>query len=487
MFEIMKKGIYIMFAGLSLSLFGCSFLDVEKIGKSDIESFYDSPESVTAAVTGCLSLLNTLTDKYMVIYPEVSADMVVMSGEESLWTYIYNGDLSESYNASPIGFIWKSAYEIVLNACEVIDYAPSVIERYPSQTAAINEQIARARYCRALATLDIVLCYAQHYGYTQDASHLGAVVMGSFPNLNSVIVRSSTKDTYDFILKDLQTAASLFTEDKSPDPHYPSRAAAEALLARVYLYMDDCENALRYAENLINNYDFTLTPRDGYFDMYTTISQTGSESIFRLDGYDCNRSLTSAYDYQKHYLLPSANLTALFTEDEDSAYPDVRYSLINYDGKSGSKGCTMKYTILEDVSDKEKSVDVFVSRLSEMYLIRAEALCRLGRSLDTAAGDIAKLRSRATGRHESDCIPASSDASSLFEAVKRERAKELFHEGFRLFDIARWKEDLVKDPASTSAVKSLTYPSDNFVLPIPGVEMEANKQMQPNPNNETQR
>ena len=88
-----------MLAGLSLS--GCSFLDVEKIGKSDIESFYDSPESVTAAVTGCLSLLNTLTDKYMVIYPEVSADMVVMSGEESLWTYIYNGDLSESYNASP--------------------------------------------------------------------------------------------------------------------------------------------------------------------------------------------------------------------------------------------------------------------------------------------------------------------------------------------------------------------------------------------------
>ena len=52
---------------ICMSACACHFLEVEKIGKSDIESFFDSPESVTAAVTGCYSLMNTLTDKYMVL------------------------------------------------------------------------------------------------------------------------------------------------------------------------------------------------------------------------------------------------------------------------------------------------------------------------------------------------------------------------------------------------------------------------------------
>ena len=94
-----------------LGAVSCNFLEVEKIGKSDIESFYDSPESVTAAVTGCYSLMNTLTDKYMILYPEICGDMVTMNAaESSAWSYLYNFDLSESYNATPIGFVWKSAY-----------------------------------------------------------------------------------------------------------------------------------------------------------------------------------------------------------------------------------------------------------------------------------------------------------------------------------------------------------------------------------------
>ncbi len=485
----MRKRLYIALSAIAAAFVpsACSFLEVEKIGKSDIESFYDSPESVKGAVTGCLSLLNSLTDKYMILYPEICADMTVMNSQEALWINLYNFDMSESYNATPVGLIWKSAYEVVLNACEIIDNAPEVIEKYGSQKKSIEDQMGQAYYCRALATLDLVLCYAQHYGYTPDASHLGVALMSSFPNLNTSIVRSSAQETYSFIISDLNAAFRLLPEDRSPDCHYPSRAAAEALLARVHLYMEDYGNALKYASSVIENYDFSLTPHEDYFDMYTTVSKRGTESVFRLDGYDCNRSLTSAYDYRKNSLLPSKKLTGIFAEDEDSAWPDVRYSLINYGGQSGSLGRTMKYTILEDVSDKEKSVDVFVSRLSEMYLIRAEALCCLNSDLASAASDIALLRSRATGRPQAECIPEHPDAQTLLSAVKRERIKELFQEGFRLFDITRWREDLVRDDATTSTVRTLTYPNDDFIMPIPGVEMEANKQMQPNPNNETQR
>lgn len=117
----------------------CHFLEVEKIGKSDIESFFESEESVEAAVTGCMDILNGLVDDYMILYPEICGDLVVMNASESgMWSYIYNFDLSESYNTTPIGFVWNDAYELVLNACEIIDYAPQVKKSYPNAAAMID-------------------------------------------------------------------------------------------------------------------------------------------------------------------------------------------------------------------------------------------------------------------------------------------------------------------------------------------------------------
>ncbi len=485
----MKRILDILLISIVASVMSsCHFLEVEKIGKSDIESFFESEESVEAAVTGCFSMLNTLTDRYMVLYPEICGDLVVMNiSETGIWSYIYNFDFSESYNATPIGLIWNAGYEVVLNACEIIDYAPSVKERYPNSAKAIDKQIAHAYYMRALATLDLALCYSQHYTYTSDASHLGVVIMSSFPNLNNEIIRSDAKSTYGFIVSDLTKAYSLYDDEKSPDPHFPSRAAVQALLARVYLYMEDYENALRCASDVIDNYSFRLTPREGYFDMYTTVSARGTESIFRLDGYGENRTLNKSFDYQSYMLLPSDKLKDIFAEDYDEAAPDIRQSLYEYDGRANSYGRCMKYTILEDVVDKEKAVDIFVSRLSEMYLIRAEALCALDRNLSDAAADIALLRSRATGKSMDDCMPSYTDASSLAAEVSRERIKELYHEGHRFFDIARRKEDLDRGESTTSSLKKMSSPADNFIFPIPGIEMEANKKMQPNPNNETQR
>ena len=90
------------------SLSSCHFLEVEKIGKSDIESFFESEESIEAAVIGCMDLLNGLYDDYAILYPEICGDLVVMNASESgMWSYLYNFDLSEAYNTTPIGFVWN--------------------------------------------------------------------------------------------------------------------------------------------------------------------------------------------------------------------------------------------------------------------------------------------------------------------------------------------------------------------------------------------
>ena len=207
-------------------LSSCHFLEVEKIGKSDIESFFESEESVEAAVIGCMDLLNGLYDDYMILYPEICGDLVVMNASESgMWSYLYNFDLSEAYNTTPIGFVWNVGYELILNTCEIIDYAPQVKEKYPNAASRIDMQVAHAHYLRALSTFCLALCYSQHYTYTADASHLGVVLMSSFPNLNAEIRRSNAADTYQFIISDLKKAFSLYQENKSPDPHFPSRGS----------------------------------------------------------------------------------------------------------------------------------------------------------------------------------------------------------------------------------------------------------------------
>src|SRR5690606_27689482 len=58
--------------------------------------------------------------------------------------------------------------------------------------------------------------------------------------------RSSVKEVYDFIINDLLQAAALMSQPKSNS--FASKEAAYALLARVYLYKDDRENAIKYAD-----------------------------------------------------------------------------------------------------------------------------------------------------------------------------------------------------------------------------------------------
>ena len=121
-----------------------------------------------------------------------------------------------------------------------------------------------------------------------------------------------------------------------------------------------------------------------------------------------------------------------------------------------------------------------------MYLIRAEATCHEG-DLTAAAADIAELEARARGVKVSDINLVYANADELESIIRNERIKELFLEGHRLFDITRRHETLSRDSGCGSSLLSMTFPDDRFILPIPLVELDANKDMQPNPINSTKR
>ena len=467
-------------------LASCHFLEVEKTGKTSIKNFYSDIYALDAAVSGTYGLTYKFYDSYMVLYPEVAGDLVRLQSGTSDWRQQFDFISDESEETTAVGYIWRNGYEIIANANEIIQYGPAVAERYPQQRSKVGDYIAQAYFLRALIHLDLSLVYGQTYTYTSDASHLGTAVMTVIPDVKAKIARSTAADTYRQILDDLQTALSMFSDSYSASCFYASPAACKALIARIYLYMGEYGEALRLASEVISGYGFSLTPRDSYTAMFCGRKE-GQEAIFRLNGLSSGTNLRSMFDYSSPKMHPSARLMDIFSADAGK-WPgtDIRSSLLSYtdaDGKVYSGVC-MKFFDTEDIAESDKRYDPFVLRLSEMYLIRAEAACKTG-DLQTAASDIAALEARARGVSEVNV--EYSDAAALEALVMRERVKELFLEGHRLFDITRRHETLTRDSGCGSAVLSMAYPDDRFILPIPLVELDANKNMQPNPINSTKR
>lgn len=124
-------------------LASCHFLEVEKTGKTSIKNFYSDIYALEAAVSGTYGLTYKFYDSYMVLYPEVTGDLVRFQSGTSEWRQQFDFISDESEETTAVGYIWKNGYEIIANANEVIQYGPSVSERFPQQTATVRNYIPR--------------------------------------------------------------------------------------------------------------------------------------------------------------------------------------------------------------------------------------------------------------------------------------------------------------------------------------------------------
>ena len=459
------------------SVSGCNFLDVDIIGKSTIESYFADMTSLKPAINGIYNQYYSFYDRYFCLYAESTSDELTFSNTASTFFTYHNFYSTSSDETSSTGMIWKYGYVVINNANQIIEHAAPLLKKYPSHAAEINDYTAQAYFMRALTHFQLCQTYGQNYTYTDDARHLGVALRLSIPSLTETIARSSVAECYASIIKDLQTAISLFPDQTGTSRYFASQAAAKALLARVYLFMNDWTQAAEYASQVISIPAFSLTPRDKYVAMYCSTAEVGSESIFRLNGYKQGTTISSFYNPTAPSVRPSAKLKATFSDPLDirgdfsckilsEVYTDVVY----------------KFTCTDDVgSDTEKKYcNPMILRLSEMYLTRAEAYNHLGRRPD-AIEDLKQIMARAVGKSPSEITIDASDEASLDELIAVERMKELSFEGHRFFDLTRRHKSIERDEETTSTVKTLAYPDYRMILAIPHVEIDANRAMWQNP------
>jgi hypothetical protein len=102
-------------------------------------------------------------------------------------------------------------------------------------------------------------------------------------------------------------------------------------------------------------------------------------------------------------------------------------------------------------------------RLSEVYLLRAEANLEMGQ-LAEATADFLTIHRRA--------VPSGpgppADQDGLRQEIRDERRRELAFEGHHFFDLNRWGADLVRLDCDNIVERCIvTYPDPKFILPLP--------------------
>jgi hypothetical protein len=136
---------------------------------------------------------------------------------------------------------------------------------------------------------------------------------------------------------------------------------------------------------------------------------------------------------------------------------------------------TSKYIDRDATTETTSQQNWHVIRLSDVYLMRAEALAEINQAPQFANADVNALRT-AVGMADFDGTGMSM--SDFRDALLRERAAELFMEGNRWFDLTRMgvyeeKIKLAFDPKNRG-IQAGIRGAEDYTWPIPITEVSAN-------------
>lgn len=459
----------ILFCAL-ITFISCEdFLEVKEVGKTSIPIYFSDMDGIRSAIPGAYSSVYEYYDSEFFLYPQVAGDLLKLDavGEGIKMFEQYNYSSAPEQEASAVGHIWSKTFLALANVNNILQYQPDLLLKYPDNELELEKIKAQALFLRALIHFDLVRTYAQNYNYTEDASHIGVPILTKSPGANDNVARNTVKETYTQILEDLHNAEEIFTEDNVElFPYFASKLSVQALLSRVYLYMGKWGNSEKYSKYVLDQ--INLTPRDEYVDMFRTL-QPGREALFVLSGEKKNSNVESFFATAGPVAFASDKLMNMFSDSLD-----VRLELFQ-DIDGGGNASTLKY-YRPNIDQTSYGSDLYVIRGSEVVLNLAEALAQQN-SLEAAKDELKKIKGRALGIEPEIIIIETNNQKELLNRIAEERAKELSFEGHRFFDLTRKKENLVRDPQTTSNVQRIDYPSNRFILPIPLSEMNTNENM----------
>jgi len=438
---------------------------------------------------------------------ELSTDEAVISWGDVGIQDFHNMNWT-SNNSFLTGLYYRSLYQITLCNDFIRESADSKLSsRGISGPDAENiKQYAReARFLRAFQYWVLMDLYGNPPIVTE-ASTIG----GPPP------AQASRSEVFAYIEKELKEIEPSMPAPRTNEYGRADKGAVWALLARLYLNAEVYTGSAKFTEaityskkvidagySLISNYTWLMRADNnlntsefiftinydglhtqGYggttFLSHACVGGSMPASSFGVGGgWSGTRAtknlpnlfpdLTGTADKRSQFYTSGQNLEISNLTAFTDGLAVTKYRNVKRDGSSGQS---------QDFSD----IDMPLFRLSEMYLIYAEAVLRGGTGGDatTALGYINTIRTRAYGNGAGNLISGELTLNFILD----ERARELYWEGFRRTDLIRFNkfvEGTYLWPWKGGVSSGTGVSSFRKIYPIPSRDINANTNLHQNP------
>lgn len=477
----MKHYILILMMALTFTSCGEDFLDQSPSDQITTDEAITEVNDVKTAVNGLYALMASTYyyNASMFLYGDVKGDHMQptywSSGRSAYKYYTYEHSAAVTND----GGLWGRPYYIVRNAYNIIDAINS--GNVKGDKATLDAYKGEALACLALAYFDLTRVYGYPYAKNNGASP-GVPILEHAINYGTVVSRNTVAECYEFIIKTLKEAISLLPATKQ-DGHFNSYAA-RALLARTYLYCEKNQEAFDTASALIEeakaNQMYYLVNNANYVAMFNQNSKFGPEALFQISNTTSNNPGRDGLSYLMHWWgYAAVVITDEFGKIMTADANDVRSKLVASYYNSGSDEyyyCLLKYPGDENYWTPSNENNYTVLRLSEVYLIAAEAALKSGQNKAKGLEYLNAIVSRANPRL------SVADTGYTLGRVLLERAKELVGEGHRYFDMLRNGQTMVRRGGKHigGAPEEINWNYNKCVLPISRDEFTFNPDMEQN-------
>lgn len=400
-------------------LFSCKkMFDVDPNDPSQIRKAdaLKKPSDVQEVLNAGYDNISNLYNGRVQYYGELLSDNVIAPKSNNDYNEVFNR--ATIFFNSSVGGFYGDMYKIIYKANTVLDF----IDVVPGFTASEKARmIAEAKFMRALGHFTAVKYFAQPYGYTSDNSHLGIPLRKN--STPEVTKRSTCKESYDFIIKDLTESVPDLPETNLNNTN-ATKYAAKALLAKVYFQMNDFANVISQVNDIVNSNLFGLADSVNIYDNSTSAKK---EMIFFIKSVNNDQK---SGDLRGNY------------HDVGSNQPQIGVSANLYavaSSRSGDKrtayyaACVGGFRSLKFDS---AYFNIPVLYLTDMLLMRAEALAETTTNLSVAIADVNSIISRAFGGISQN-LSLGSGAETIKVAARFERRLEMPMEGDRVQQLKR--------------------------------------------------
>ncbi|MDP2335006.1 MAG: RagB/SusD family nutrient uptake outer membrane protein [Bacteroidota bacterium] len=444
---------------------------------------------------------------------EVTSDEVIIPTRGTDW--YDNGDWMQLHlqtwtaDHGRMKNVWDALNQGVSRANTAIYY----IGKFP-QNAKTEQYINEARFLRAYFMYLINDLYGQVP--FREANEI------DFSVSPKVLAR---KEAADYIITELKEIMPKLKTKAEVGSDHVTVGAAQALLAKVYINykvygeQDKWTDAITYCDQLINSGVYSVAT--DYWSMFQKNVTENSEFIFRVpmdDMVDMGSGSVWS-NFTLHYSQSFGNINSLWNGPSTTSTFVNTFDKVNdtrfYDGRIKSEcGFNQGFLVGQQysvdgtalkqrngdplvfipevnlVSSPENAGirvikfapnsntlfqfsspnDVPIMRYSDIYLIRAEARFRSGKTAEALA-DINFIRGKRSAQGKT--LPLLTSVS--LDDILKERGYELYWEGLRRQDLVRFGKfgDTWQEKPATNAAKS--------IFPLPTSAVDVNENLKQNP------